>query len=140
MVSEEVVVGLEEVLPGFNLLSCGISFGKKNRIKSCIPDSFYNPGTLCLKNGVKIIISQFSDEMGTNHSIVTNLGRGRYFSTTFVPLKILVFLRRLRRTCGYYRTCKLRAYWHIFDLQFAVAHFGTRVLGDVYINVNLLQT
>ena len=121
MVSEEVVVGLEEVLPGFNLLSCGISFGKKNRIKSCIPDSFYNPGTLCLKNGVKIIISQFSDEMGTNHSIVTNLGRGRYIST-FVPLKILIFLRlgsdalvgiTARVNCvriGIFSTCNLRSH------------------------------
>ena len=126
MVSEEVVVGLEEVLPGFNLLSCVISSGKKNRIKSCIPDSFYNPGTLCLKNGVKIIISQFSDEMGTNHSIVTNLGRGRYFSTTFVPLKILIFLRlgsdalvgiTARVNCvrigiffGIFSTCNLRSH------------------------------
>jgi hypothetical protein len=37
VVSEEVVVGSEEVPPGFNLLSCVISFWKKKQNKILYP-------------------------------------------------------------------------------------------------------
>ena len=41
VVSEEVVVGSEEVPPDFNYFLVLYLLEKKNRIKSCIPDSLF---------------------------------------------------------------------------------------------------